>query len=836
METYHQFFVRAFNSEKTEPFDYQVRLALDDSEREIGHPCQTRLISVPTGLGKTAAVVLAWVWNRVIRQNPDWPHRLVFTLPQRTLVEQTYDCVNQWLKNLGLDWDGTMGNRAGKIGLHKLMGGESAGSWEQYPEENAILIGTQDMVVSAVLNRGYGTTRFRWPMHFGLLNNDCLYVFDEIQLMGPALPTTSQLAAFRKSFGTGKPCHTWWMSATGDPTWLSTVDFDPRNCLAPLIELTPEEKEKPAIRKLTHAKKSLRYAEITLQNPKKLAAEIKRVADERKGLTLAVINTVDDARALHTELLALSQNLPPEQQPVLLHSHFRQEDREKHLASVLAAEASLSSRIVVSTQIIEAGVDLSATALFTQIAPWSSLVQRFGRCNRRGNLGESLIHIIESAKSLPYEDAQLDEARGIVTKLIASGGDASPSSLGTYPPPNCDRPASKHVIRRRDFIELFDTTPDLSGQDIDIDRWIRDAEDSKIRVFWRDWEGNNPPSGSKEFPQPHRSELCPAPIAAAGKWADKNGLWQWNHLEARWQKVGRDFGKSQLMPGRIYLAHVSAGGYSPLTGFDPKSSASVESVTHGNGQETDQAMGDDALSATDNWQSVREHTNDVCKELERILRATDCSCDALPHAARWHDLGKTHPSFAAKIKTERAESPEGKLHLPHAKAPDEAWHSSRKTGYENHRPYFRHELASALAILQPECGDIPTGLRDLVAWLVATHHGKIRLGIRSLPDEKIPTGKDPRSRFARGVCDGDILVPTELGDGIKSPEIKLSLEPMALGLCEDGPFTGQPSWTDRMLALRDDPETGPLRLAWWEALLRAADERASMKNQTYTIR
>lgn len=41
---------------KPEPYAYQSRLAES--------PCESRLISVPTGLGKTAAVVLAWLWNR----------------------------------------------------------------------------------------------------------------------------------------------------------------------------------------------------------------------------------------------------------------------------------------------------------------------------------------------------------------------------------------------------------------------------------------------------------------------------------------------------------------------------------------------------------------------------------------------------------------------------------------------------------------------------------------------------------------------------------------------------------------------------------------------------
>jgi CRISPR/Cas system-associated endonuclease/helicase Cas3 len=43
------------------PYDYQSRLAGNDS----GTACRSQLINVPTGLGKTAAVVLAWLWNRV---------------------------------------------------------------------------------------------------------------------------------------------------------------------------------------------------------------------------------------------------------------------------------------------------------------------------------------------------------------------------------------------------------------------------------------------------------------------------------------------------------------------------------------------------------------------------------------------------------------------------------------------------------------------------------------------------------------------------------------------------------------------------------------------------
>ena len=157
------------------PFDYQRRLAGSDS----GTICRSQLINIPTGLGKTAAVVLAWLWNRVHLQNPQWPHRLVYCLPMRTLVEQTEREVRRWILRLarkhtksrdgsGLRW----------LALHSptiLMGGEDTDKeWDIHPERPAVLIGTQDMMLSRALNRGYGMSRYRWPMHFGLAYCSCV--------------------------------------------------------------------------------------------------------------------------------------------------------------------------------------------------------------------------------------------------------------------------------------------------------------------------------------------------------------------------------------------------------------------------------------------------------------------------------------------------------------------------------------------------------------------------------------------------------------------------------------------------------------------------------------
>src|SRR5206468_13042881 len=119
-------FFRAALGEKFAPFDYQRRLAGGDA----GTVCRSQLIDVPTGCGKTAAVVLAWLWNRVEKKRADWPRRLVYCLPMRTLVDQTRDNVREWLTNLGnLEWDGKS-NHTGKVGVHILMGGEERTDWD----------------------------------------------------------------------------------------------------------------------------------------------------------------------------------------------------------------------------------------------------------------------------------------------------------------------------------------------------------------------------------------------------------------------------------------------------------------------------------------------------------------------------------------------------------------------------------------------------------------------------------------------------------------------------------------------------------------------------------
>ena len=183
------------------------------------------ILAIPTGCGKTAAAVLSWAWRR--RECPDddirgrTPRRLVYCLPMRSLVEQVRDDIVNWFANLGwLQPDYAQFPAryrpswcSDQVPVFRLMGGEETAEWEGRPEGEAVLVGTQDMLLSRALNRGYAMKPNYWPIAFGLVNVDALWVLDEVQLMGVGRTTSVQLHQFRCP-PRRLPRESLWMSAT----------------------------------------------------------------------------------------------------------------------------------------------------------------------------------------------------------------------------------------------------------------------------------------------------------------------------------------------------------------------------------------------------------------------------------------------------------------------------------------------------------------------------------------------------------------------------------------------------------------------------------------------
>jgi CRISPR-associated endonuclease/helicase Cas3 len=507
-----------------------------------------------------------------------------------------------------------------------------------------------------------------------------------------------------------------------------------------------------------------------------------------------VLNTVDRAMETHAHLakLGLAADL------VLLHSRFRPTDRAHHTKAAVA-EPGPDGTIVVATQVLEAGVDVTSETLITEVAPWPSIVQRAGRCNRDGRAADPrfLWTTPAGAKAhLPYDPSDLSSA---VTALDLLGGrEMSGRGLAEHKVVFA-RPIHP-LIRRRDLLDLFDTAPDLAGNDIDVSRFVRDASDRTVSVVWRDLRAD-------DMPAVDRSELCHAPIPDMRDMikSETKRARIWDQVDGAWRYARRD----DIRPGAVIVLDALLGGYLPERGFDRRSTQAVEPVTVPT--RTPDAFDCDPLSTGySRWVTLSGHlveTQDAARELiPRFGPKLDLTAqqrDAIVRAALLHDLGKAHPTFVASLVNANPETPPPAADTPWAKSPT---HQPLR----HEPPHFRHELASALWLLDPSAELLDGELEpDLVVYLVAAHHGKVRVTIRGKPDET--------PGITLGVEDGSSTFSFAL-DGRQLPAVALSLSPTTHGIG---------SLTSRALRLRDRADLGPFRLAFCEAVVRAADWQAS---------
>ena len=348
------------------PYGYQARAAAG------GLPA---VVQAPTGAGKTG-IVLAWLWRRL--HGPDQagtPRRLIYALPQRSLVEQVARDAERWLENLGL---------TGQVALHVVMGGEGATQrqWRLDMQQPAIVVGTVDSLVSKALNRGYGIGRATYPIDFALVTNGAQWVIDEIQLCPESVTTLRQLAAFTAALGTAEPFALTCMSATVPRSLLGTID-NPVPGGDQILKVTPDERTGELAVRLA-GRRAVRRLDAEPGDYPAIAAAVQ--ARHRPGtLTLMVLNTVDAARQVFKHLTGRQ---PPGADCLLLHSRFRGVERKALLDRLITGPGD-RGRIVVATQVVEAGLDLDAAVLVTEAAPWPSVVQRAGRCNRAGRVPDA---------------------------------------------------------------------------------------------------------------------------------------------------------------------------------------------------------------------------------------------------------------------------------------------------------------------------------------------------------------------------------------------------------------------------------------------------------------
>ena len=751
------------------PYPYQKRLAGGDIPS---------VIKVQTGAGKTEAAVLSiWLWRRL--GNGGVPRRLIYCLPRRTLVEQTADRVRRWLQNLGLE---------NEIGVALLMGGSRDNNFEMHPVKEYIIVGTQDMLISGALNRAYGQSPYRWPITFGMLNNDCMWVMDEIQLMENALPTSVQLDAFRRSFGTFGPCQTIWMSATIDPKWLRTVDSLPGHGLE--CCLTDQDYNDQALGRRHNAPKRLHRAQINMtKGYDRNSARYLKGLHQRGTVTAIMVNTVKRSQDLYDAFRKEGVDC------MLIHSRFRAAERVKLNQWVGSMDES-SDKIVITTQVLEAGVDISVRTLVTELAPWSSMVQRFGRCNRKGVLNDADVYWIDipdEKNYAPYDKAGMEKTRTRLSSL--DNGSVSPRHLSDPDEPN----VFDVVLRRRDVMDLFDTTADLSGNRTDASRFVRTIRRQlDVGVFWRDLDKESAPA---------RDEICNVPVDDLKdllRKAKTRGQ-VWNHADGQWQEIST----SDIFPGQTIMLDSTAGGYSTVRGWDRGSGGRVDVVD--STRIANDSHDADFQSLSSRPVTLEDHTARVleksCVILDGLEFFDDDLRNTVTEAVRYHDIGKAHAVFQSTMMRGMIDSvDEGRV-----------WAKSQKKGIRHSIPGFRHEAVSALAYLV-HAGQ-PTGhLRNLVAYLIASHHGKVRLALRNV------SGKRHGESYLLGInTEGDHL-PKFTSGIVSIDDTDLSTDIAQIGMTGAGP-----SWVERTVSLLE--RYGPFRLAYLELLVRASDMLASREER-----
>ncbi len=121
---------------------------------------------------------------------------------------------------------------------------------------------------------------------------------------------------------------------------------------------------------------------------------------------LVIRNTVKNATETFKEL----QNLDIESKDIVLyHSAFKKKDRTKKEDLIFEKLQEEKPFILVATQIVEVSLDIDFDVMFTDNAPIDSLIQRFGRVNRKKSIerkGE--IYIFKVKNSFPYRETILD--------------------------------------------------------------------------------------------------------------------------------------------------------------------------------------------------------------------------------------------------------------------------------------------------------------------------------------------------------------------------------------------------------------------------------------------
>lgn len=203
----------------------------------------------------------------------------------------------------------------------------------------------------------------------------CVFLLDEIQALPPRLYGffVAYLSKFCEMFDS------YAIISTATQPNFELPDYDDN------IKAFFPDYEKPApLLPLSYFKNELfnRYTITYKAEIIDIHSLIEMVINEDHSVLL-ILNTIDDTKEAYN---LLSDKF--DGSLILLNTHFTPDDRKIKIQEAKDKLASNEKVIVISTQLIEAGVDIDFPIVYRDFTTVASIVQSAGRCNRNGKMSQ----------------------------------------------------------------------------------------------------------------------------------------------------------------------------------------------------------------------------------------------------------------------------------------------------------------------------------------------------------------------------------------------------------------------------------------------------------------
>lgn len=333
---------------KSEPYQYQLKVA------ETLLSGKNVILSVPTGAGKTWASIIPFLFAQQ-SQLTNFPSKMIYSLPLRALANSIYEDVKE-------------------ICPASIQTGEYG---EDPYFENDIIFSTIDQTLSNFLCFPLTLSPRQANINAGALIGSYL-VFDEFHLLDEGLSMATTIGTLRIL---GNLCRCCIMTATLSENFMKDLKGSLTNY--EIITIDDFEDDKSKINSLLPAKdKKI----IRIQNN---ILDYENIIENHIDKTIVICNRVENAQKIYFDLIEEQKNTDnlifKKTEIICLHSRFFDKDRknkEGKLKKLFGKESLNINAILISTQVIEAGMDISCSVMHTEISPISSFLQRVGRCAR----------------------------------------------------------------------------------------------------------------------------------------------------------------------------------------------------------------------------------------------------------------------------------------------------------------------------------------------------------------------------------------------------------------------------------------------------------------------